>query len=111
MVTNDHNLKMISTLPVGKWELRGGTTTRLEIKKDGSGTMTGSVWGKEPISWSVSGNRLSITAERGTGSADYAINDNNELLFSKIQGFILIAGTYTLLAEEQQTESTKTTVW
>jgi len=111
MVVNDNNPELVPTLLVGKWELRGGITTRLEINSDGSGAIVGSVWGKEPMTWSVNGNRLCVTGERGTGSADYAINDDNELVFSKIQGFILITGTYTFLAEEQQTESTKAIIW
>ena len=86
------------TIPVplaGKWWLVGGTTTRLEINPDGSGYIDGSMWGRERVEWSVSENRLCATAERGSGSAGYAIN-GDELVLSRAQGLLLlVAGTYT----------------
>jgi len=97
---------------VGKWGLMGGTTTRLEINPDGSGSIVGSVWGREPVEWSVKGNRLSVKAERGSGSANYAVGDGNELVLSKVQGlFILVAGAYTPLDMGNQVKVIEGFAW
>jgi len=93
--------------PVGRWELVGATA-QIEINLDGSGSMLGTIWGREPVTWAASGNRLSVTVERGYGSADYVINGNNELVLSEVQGVILVAGTYTP-ADEQG--SPQTAAW
>jgi len=95
VVLPDNKTEAIPKPLAGKWCLMGGTTTRLEVNLDGSGSIEGSMWGREPVEWSIAENRLCVTVERGSGSAKYAINDNNELVLSKVQGlFILVAGTY-----------------
>ena len=86
---------------VGKWSLVGSIMTRLEINQDGSGSVVGSVWGVEPAAWSISGSRLTVMLERGDGSADYAISDNNELFLSNAYG-ILVGGTYKPTGEHPE---------
>jgi len=95
---------------VGRWGLTGANMTQLEINKDKSGSILGSVWGKEPVRWSASGSRLIAEAERGSGSADYAINGSNELILSRVQGFILVAGNYALFASDEA-KSADILVW
>ena len=89
----------VGAVPAGRWGLMGGTTTRLEINRDGHGFICGSVWGREPVIWKASENRLCARVERGSGSAEYAVNGNNELVLSNVRGFILVAGTYRKLGE------------
>jgi len=89
----------IPALLVGQWGLLGATT-QLEIREDGSGSISGSVWGSEAVTWLARGNRLSVTFERGSGSADYAISADNELVLSDAQGFVLVAGTYKCIPDD-----------
>ena len=97
----DGGVDAIPTFLVGKWGLTGGTTTQLEINRDGTGSIVGSVWGREPVRWSVDGKRLKVRAERGSGSADYAVGDGRELVLSRVLGLmILVAGVYTPIGTE-----------
>ena len=113
VAVSENNTEAIPTPLTGKWGLTGGTTTQLEINLNGSGSIYGSMWGKESVEWSISGNRLCATAERGSGSARFAINDNNELVLSKVQGlFILVAGTYTPAnASSKKTDCIEDILW
>ena len=112
VAVSDDNAKAIPAPLAGKWCLTGGTTTRLEINRDGSGSIEGSMWGREPVEWSIAGGRLLVAAERGVGSASYAIGDGNELVLSRVQGlFILVAGTYTPADVEDAVGSIENVLW
>jgi len=96
--------KAIPAPLVGKWGLMGSTSTQLEVNPDGSGSIDGSVWGKEPVVWSASESRLSVAVERGNGSARYSLSGGSELVLSEVQGLILVAGTYVAEQSEVKAE-------
>ncbi|MCL2194150.1 MAG: hypothetical protein FWB78_12250 [Treponema sp.] len=103
----DGGVDAIPTFLVGKWGLTGGTTTQLEINRDGTGSIVGSVWGRELVEWSIHGNRLNVKVERGSGSADYALGDGNELVLSRVRGLlVLVAGVYTPIDTEIRAKDT-----
>jgi hypothetical protein len=60
---------------LGRWELQGDPPRRVELRPGGTGTIDG-----YPLTWSVDGDRLTITDPGGTDTTGWRVEGDRLLL-------------------------------